>query len=575
MSYNICYFLGGTGARIAGVTTHMIASGYLKKGEDVEYVIVDKDYDCRSYSDAKALLSKYSKVREVLQAEQNLRNFYTPINQFDWSFSATIEEVFFYSGNQQDKANKATLADTLVSRTDQGNDQILLNGLYSKAEQDKPTERGFYGHPSIGALIFKSMLKHDRYDEIIKNKKEYDIFYPIDKCIDDNSGVQINIKVFIVGSIFGGTGAAVIPNLARYIKKRFDDKVSINKVEQEANNDSANNNNMKADLAIAGILVLPYFEIPSLVNPTAEVLDPDMIIKSKEFLPKTKISLEHYGSDTELLKKGGKGIFKRLYLVGAMPFNKTTKVYAAGAEDQKSHFDYIDLLAASSIVHFFNNEENDNNGNNSMPIYLFARNDHENKPRFLDWNDMPKLGEDTYKPFLKMLRFSSYLITVIHYSFVLGEKNVNIKRNNLMPKLLYKGSLKLDDYNTMMKLVENAFKYCSAYIEFLYDIAYNGSDWVEGKMNEDARLFRRSYIELLRRFCIEISVGDSQAGGSLYTISKDLDFDDDIVLISKVELNNTKIDNELIKKFSRKKYNDSTPAEVRVGEYLSYLLNLC
>jgi hypothetical protein len=72
--------------------------------------------------------------------------------------------------------------------------------MYSVEEQNVSLDKGFYGHPAIGATLFKKVMNDDK-ENLMKKVTAGE------HRIDD-----FESRVFIFGSIFGGTGAAILPN---------------------------------------------------------------------------------------------------------------------------------------------------------------------------------------------------------------------------------------------------------------------------------------------------------------------------------------------------------------------------
>ena len=102
--------------------------------------------------------------------------------------------------------------------------------LYDPNEEFQlPLDEGFRARPSIGAaagcLVFSKTIHFGKY-----------VFEAIESAKSGNS-----VKIFLSSSIFGGTGAAGFPSIARVIRRM---------AEQEG---------LSQNIQIGGCLMLPYF----------------------------------------------------------------------------------------------------------------------------------------------------------------------------------------------------------------------------------------------------------------------------------------------------------------------------
>ena len=100
----------------------------------------------------------------------------------------------------------------------------LFEVLYSEKERDTELDKGFRGHPSIGASVMAQT--------VLGNAEPW-------KTFRDLVNADMNPKVFLAGSIFGGTGASGFPTIAKLIKNEL--------------------KAVKVKTQIGGALVLPYF----------------------------------------------------------------------------------------------------------------------------------------------------------------------------------------------------------------------------------------------------------------------------------------------------------------------------
>ena len=126
----------------------------------------------------------------------------------------------------------------------------LIQTLYSKENLKNSLSVGFKGNPSVGTVVLNEMISGaDWYDAFQRHCEKGD-------------------RVFIISSIFGGTGASGYPLLEKKIK------------EDEAHPQVKN-------ALMGAVTVLPYY---SLDDPTTSGSD----IDSANFYTKTKAALSYY-----------------------------------------------------------------------------------------------------------------------------------------------------------------------------------------------------------------------------------------------------------------------------------------
>jgi hypothetical protein len=160
-----------------------------------------------------------------------------------------------------------------------------------------------------------------------------------------SSGKQTQTKVFLVGSIFGGTGASGFPTLGRLIAKEL--------------NDNANK------IKLGGLLMLPYFEFDDRNS------EQEIYAKSQEFTLKTEAALRYYGLNDLGLNP--------VYLLGTPGLKKIKdKDFSSGGSDQRNHPHFIEVFAGLALRDFMFNEQS--------PVVRINRND----PNSITWTDLPE-----------------------------------------------------------------------------------------------------------------------------------------------------------------------------------------
>lgn len=287
-----CYIIpiGGTGERVARALLHLAASGALDKADtgDIHLMGIDPDGNSAARDALKTLRTHYSNLCQA--------------GAFDTEFRLTpgVNEVMLSA-----VSTPTSSFETLAPVSEKGKD--LRAFLYGKDERILTLEEGFYGHPSIGSYFMAQSL----LDETGK-------FVPVWKNFF--SGIRANDQIILICSMFGGTGAAGAPAIAR-ILRNYEGAGAVT-----------------SNATITGIFLEPYFD-PQAPNGDGE----NARVNSAAFPVKSKISLEYY--EQEKLDE----VFDNLYILGE---NAEPMVVAKkeGGADQRNKANIIEFYAAVAAV---------------------------------------------------------------------------------------------------------------------------------------------------------------------------------------------------------------------------------
>lgn len=355
--------IGGTGAKCAEAIIHAVAAGLFTpkplKDSKIKILFVDPDDANGNVSRAKKTLEIYQKCYDLFKnstvdGEQG---------QLPW-MSMPIEDKDiwspFGSGNKTlgDFFNYPNYKDTPIGH--------LFDVLYTQAERKDNLDEGFHGHPAVGSAVMSQ----------INFRQDPDLFWKafIDEVIQDyDRGTP---KIFLCGSIFGGTGASGFPTLGKLIRNQLNSSKDPNKPK------------------LGGLLMLPYFTypVPSSQDPTEIYADP------KDFLLKSEAALQYYLGQSE-------ETFNIIYLLGD---NEPIDVgkFKKGKADQLNEPHFLELYAALAARHFWLSDEI---GTDRGKVALME----SHKPGVISWEDIPKqeknsLGNDidTRDALITMTRFA-------------------------------------------------------------------------------------------------------------------------------------------------------------------------
>lgn len=355
------FAIGGTGSRVLRALTLLLAAGVKpKKGSEFEIVPIIIDPHEASYDLMRTenILTDYQKV--VQQVGTGNGFFGTPINTIrNLMPDASITNNFKFSLEDiKDKTFREYIGFDSMSPASQALAGILFSGKSIGRNKesidliDIPMEIGFVGNPNVGSVVLNQ----------IKDSTEFRAFTDI---FDQND------RIFIISSIFGGTGAAGFPVLVKNIRNA-------------ANNENAvPNAGFLRDATIGAITVLPYFNLES------NDLSP---IQRADFIAKTRDALHYYKDNIT----GNNSVNALYYLADDFAGKPYKNDPGVGGQQNNAHF--IELAAALSIIDFMEIPTGNlscSNGQAVNPIYreygIVANNDPVSYTHLANWS-MSKLS---------------------------------------------------------------------------------------------------------------------------------------------------------------------------------------
>lgn len=424
-----CFFIGigGTGAKCAEALIHLLAAGL--GPERCTLMLIDQDEPNGNAVRTIDILGRYIDLRRRLGSGGSAASplfrteLVAPQGGVLWcpttTPGATLGKICGY--------------DLLDSKQQSHRD--LIDALYLPEERDQSLGEGFRAHPSVGAAVLLAQTR--TADQFWKN-----VFDTIDAA---SRGQKV--KIFLLGSIFGGTGAAGFPTIARLIRDEVREKAG-NAVE------------------IGGALMLPYFYFPRPTNNSNELL-PD----SSMFLEQTKGALNYY---FRLLTE--ETLFDQLYVAGWQPLLRIRSYHKGGPEQQNPAL-IPELYAGLIALRFFLTGD-------SEPVKRFEREDGD-----VGWRDLPLLqpnGDGKVRDKLgSLIRFAHSFHTV--YRSTLGpDEHRRVQRETWFRRLVDPSGTILVRPDSQ-KLLDDVDAYCARFLFWAANIDFSGAADVGG--GERVRLY--------------------------------------------------------------------------------------
>lgn len=337
------FLVGGTGSRVLRPLVFQFAAGAHPVGPDgspipleVVPIIMDPHKANEDLKRTENLLRQYRYLRRSIYGERSdvASGFYsvkistlsdilpggsTLADTFLFNLGAVETEKFkdFISYNTLDKANQA-----------------LCSMLFDVSQLNTKMDIGFVGSPNIGAVALNQF----------KDSEEFRQFANVFRAED---------RVFVVSSIFGGTGAAGYPIIVKNIRNA-------------ANNPNLSNRGDLRDARIGALTVLPYFNVQQ---------DENSPISRADFISKTKSALYYYHDNLTGLRHGGRDlplskINACYYLGDSVPSNPYYN--DPGGNGQRNDAHLVEFVGALAVLDFMGIPDDQlvtEGGNARNPIY--------------------------------------------------------------------------------------------------------------------------------------------------------------------------------------------------------------
>ena len=249
--------IGGTGSRVLKSMVMQLAAGVVPvdhlgkpiKNLTIVPIIIDPHNDNAALTSVNRLLEDYRTIRKQLHGDKEADNGFFAVRietlkgALSPDFTRDIDNSFIY---KMTSVSNTSFEDFLnYDGFREIEDQLFTQMLFSKGELETKMSEGFYGSPNIGTVALQIFQKSPDYQTLLKLNKED--------------------RLFFIGSIFGGTGAAGMPMLVSSLRNSPGE--NINKIPYGA------------------LVMMPYFRIET---------DPESPINEADFYIKTATALDYY-----------------------------------------------------------------------------------------------------------------------------------------------------------------------------------------------------------------------------------------------------------------------------------------
>ena len=373
--------IGGTGMRCIESMIHLCAMGVFDDTE-IHLMALDTDKNNGNFSRLKEVKDAYLNSKNIDKANRTPLTdtfFSADIKYYEFSpnyeTKSTFIDVFNYGNTKYNSPEEADLADL-----------VLSNNV-----ENFNLRHGYRAQTHLG-----SMMMYHSIIEAARDRKDSDLKKFLQVLIAATNGGS-DPKVFILGSVFGGTGASSIP----IIPQAISEAASI------ISNGAAN---ILGRAYFASTLLTAYF---SFKAPSADELSNQKVIAtSDKFSLNSQVAMMFYDDDTTV-----KNTYQCFYMMGTdgqgwdpMVREKDNITQTiTGGEQQKNDSHYIELLAACAALDFFHVdiEHLKTNKANSTTDYVYRSIENNGKLEFKDFvGNIDNYDKDFAKKFGMLIAFS-------------------------------------------------------------------------------------------------------------------------------------------------------------------------
>ncbi len=389
--------IGGTGMRCLEAFVHSCAIGMYDNSE-INILALDTDLENGNYNRLKELVEDgYLKIKGYNKPHYALSNTF---------FSAKIN-FYKFTPDYSDVSNSSNFERLSRYPYSDKEEKDLANLLLRENIRTFDLKHGYRAQTHLG-----SMLMYHAITEEVKQNPQGSLSKYINAIFDATEAGTA--KIFVLGSVFGGTGASsipVIPEAFNHAINTISPGKSLNKAYFGAN------------------LLSSYFNFPP--PDEAQRQEQKVVASSKNFALNSQVAMMFYNED-----KTVKTTYQKFYMMGTPTNDYETaqdkKDTITGGARQKNDAHYIELLAAFATYDFFNTDKNEleNIKKDKKEVQYYFRAFNENKR--IDFRDF--VSAEKVKEFAKKLGLFTafgFFTYPNHTDFIASAQAGSLERNKI------------------------------------------------------------------------------------------------------------------------------------------------
>ena len=336
---NCLLSIGGSGHRTLKPLVFLAAAGALGDA-DLSLLCVDNDSTNGNLTESLNLIHLYDRVRGR-QRWLGDAPFFRPklslVDERPWSpFSSREGEptLDHYLGHESMRAKSEGLTE-------------LYEFLYDREKRGLSVTEGFRGRPSIGAAVYRAAARGG-------TNGHSDSLQRIREQLEAGTAQGRSVKLFSIGSIFGGTGAAGLPSIPASL---------IDSMKHGSEH-----------VLSGAAFLLPYFEFN-----TGGLDDQGAHANPNDFIMMMKDALRYYVLNPSR--------YQCVYAIGTDKWRHLENA-AVGKEKQRNQSDVVELLAALAASNFLVSWQPPATGENGQGPALYVL--HRGSESQFNWSDVPE-----------------------------------------------------------------------------------------------------------------------------------------------------------------------------------------
>jgi hypothetical protein len=326
--------IGGTGMRCLEAFTHMCAMGMFDSKE-IDILTLDTDFTNGNKQRTETLIDTYNDIkRNPDGSDGNANN-----NSF---FSAKLNKTEFVSNYSPKGKRSFEELTNLKSEGTLSDNKLLADLFLGEAVQGFNLEHGYRAQTHMGSyLMYHSFIEVAK--KLSKGENLNDMENKFGKFLLNIHKAGAHAKIFVLGSIFGGTGASSIPVLP----KALNDALKIYDSSFE----------LHPEAKFGATLLTEYFEFKKPDESQKKEKKDGVIADSSFFTLNSQAALQFYESDPTV-----KRTYKKMYHIGwpikVVDFSKDKKDTKTdtGGPTQKNPCHITEFLCACAAWDFFNSD---------------------------------------------------------------------------------------------------------------------------------------------------------------------------------------------------------------------------
>lgn len=316
--------IGGTGMRCIESLVHLCAMGMFDN-TNIHLLALDTDQNNGNFGRLKEVVTAYNNTKGIDETKRTVLSdtfFSANIHYYEFSpnyqTKSSFKAVFNYAGTQFSNRPEADLADLVFD---------------SKVEEFN-LSHGYRAQTHLGSMMMYHSILEDAKSNHPSSLKDY-------LRTLTTASQQTKPRVFILGSVFGGTGASSIP----IIPQAINDAAAI------VNGGAVN---ILQSAYFGSTLLTSYF---TFTSPSENQITQEKVIASSDkFALNSQVAMKFYNDDPTV-----RSTYQRFYMMGT-PTNawnpmdgrkSVSNATITGGAEQRNDSHYIELLAACAAYDFF------------------------------------------------------------------------------------------------------------------------------------------------------------------------------------------------------------------------------